>query len=276
MTFQEILKKSVDVLKKAGIETPVLDAEVIIAHAADIERHRIIIDGPNEVAGVLEKKITSLIKRRAEGVPVAYLTGEREFYSLSFTVNEHVLIPRPETELLVDMAVYYAPQNGRVLDLGTGSGCIAAALKYSRKDLKVSASDVSEEALNTAIGNSNLIFSESDIDFRCGDLFEPWKGELFDVIISNPPYIDPAEADNLDLSCEPSLALYCDKEGLSVTRKLIEEAEAYLSADGIIILEIGSNMKDFILELGGELGYHVSVLNDYSGLPRVATLRKPE
>ena len=249
---------------------------MIIAHAADIERHRIIIDGSMEVAGALEKQITSLIERRAEGVPVAYLTGEREFYSLSFGVNEHVLIPRPETELLVDMAVYYAPQNGRVLDLGTGSGCVAAALKYSRKDLKVFASDISEQALKTAMENSNSIFSESDIEFRCGDLFEPWKGELFDVIVSNPPYIDPAEEESLDLAWEPSLALYCEERGLSVTRKLVEEAGAYIAAKGIIILEIGSNMKDFILELGQGHDYHVSVLNDYSGLPRVATLRKSE
>lgn len=278
MTFQEIFKESVSSLREAGVANPLLDAEVLIAHAADTEKHAIVVHGDRELEEPVVERIRELVARRKEKIPVAYLTGEKEFYSLPFKVTRDVLIPRPETELLVDMVVYYAPLNGRVLDVGTGTGCIAAAVKYSRKDLKVFASDISSEALDVAGENFRELFSHNDIELRIGDLFSPWKEESFDVIASNPPYIDPAEEQNLDadLGWEPRLALYADDKGLRVTERIIKEAGACLSDKGILILETGSNMKDFILELGKEQGYHVSVLNDYSGLPRVATLRKAE
>ncbi len=278
MTYRELLQESSARLKEAGIESPLLDAEVIIAHAAGIERHRILVDADEEVTSPLEKKIKSLVDERSKGRPVAYITGEKEFYSLTFHVDENVLIPRPETELLVDMAVYHAPLNGAALDLCTGSGCIAVALKHSRGDVTICASDNSPAAVACATENSNALLGPGRIDFACGDLFEPWAGMRFDVIVSNPPYVNPALEVNLqrELTFEPEEALYCDDEGRSIIRRIIEEAQAFLGDKGVIILEIGSDMKDFILETAGVNGYGVSLLNDYGGLTRVATLRRGE
>ncbi len=278
MTFREIFQKASGQLKDAGIESNVLDAEVIISHVADIERHRILIDADKEVDFSLQEEIFRLIEKRCKNIPVSYLTGYREFYSLNFEVNENVLIPRPETELLVDMAIYHAPQKGSVLDLCTGSGCVAISLKHSRRDLSVSASDISPDAIECARVNCEAILGEGEIEFRQGDLFSPWREDLFDAIISNPPYVNPGIKNTLqqDLTYEPSIALYCDDEGRSIIRKIIEESSQYLSESGIVMLEIGSDMKSFVVELGRENGYGVMILNDFSGLPRIATFRKFE
>jgi len=263
-------------LADAGIESARLDCEVLVAHALDLEKYKLITDSCRNLASDEIKKIEKMVKRRLNFEPVAYITGTKEFYSLDFIVNKHVLIPRPETELLVDMAIYWAGMNFSVLDLCTGSGAAAAALKHSRRDLEVYASDISPEALKIARKNSLIINGKGGIKFYRGDLFEPFKGKSFDLIISNPPYVSPDDADSLkkDLFFEPGMALFAADNGLAVIKRIISESHDYLNKNGVILLEIGSRQGDYVSELGEKKGYTVSILNDYSGLPRVATLKK--
>jgi len=214
--------------------------------------------------------------RRLKFEPVAYITGVKEFYSIEFEVNKDVLIPRPETELLVDMAVYWGGNGARVLDLCTGSGAIAVVLKHSRPDLDVYASDVSEKALKVAKKNAVEILGPKKINFVHGDLFTPFEGEKFNLIVSNPPYVDAELQGKLqkEIDFEPEIALFAGNKGTDIIKKIIEESVEHLEEKGILLLEIGSDQHDFIHAIGEKCGFIVSVLNDYSGFPRVATLKK--
>jgi release factor glutamine methyltransferase len=274
--ISEILSWSVQELKKAGIETAGLDSEILISFAEKIDRIRLVIDYDKELFPASIKKIKKIILRRAEREPLAYITGIKEFYSLDFMVNENVLIPRPETELLVDMLLYHAPLYSTIIDIGTGSGAIAVSAKYNRKDLDVHASDISEKALKTAKKNSVKILGPKQIKFYHGNLFESFGKIKFNCIVSNPPYIDPLLRNTLqkELSYEPSIALYADDSGKVFINKLISASVNYLLEKGILLIEIGHDQKDFVIKTGLFHGYEVSVLNDYAGFPRVAVLKK--
>ena len=209
MKVADLLRESIALLEEKGIENPVLDAEVLMAHGCDTERFQIILKGERELSAEEEKTIRNAVERRGNFEPVAYIVGFKEFYSLDFLVNPAVLIPRPETELLVDMAIYHIPQSGTFLDIGTGSGNIAASVKYSRRDAKVYASDISPDALGVARKNIEALLPDEEIVLCEGSLFEPWEDMTFDVIASNPPYIDPDTADlPPDLKYEPEGALF--------------------------------------------------------------------
>ena len=276
MRLDEYIKDITGRLIDAGIESARLDCEVLLSHALNVEKYKLITDGNRDLTSDEIKKIERLVKRRCNFEPVAYITGSKEFYSLDFIVNKHVLIPRPETELLVDMAIYWAGMNASVLDLCTGSGAVAVALKHSRRDLDVVASDISAEALKVARKNSLSINGKAEIKFYRGNLFEPFKGKKFDVIISNPPYVGSDEADSLkkDLFFEPEIALFAPENGRAIIEKIIVESVDYLNEKGTLLLEMGNNQDSFVTKLGEQKGYTVSILNDYSGLPRVATLKK--
>ncbi len=276
MRLDNYIKDITGRLTGAGIESARLDCEVLLAHVLNLEKYKLITDGSRELTPDEIKKIESLIKRRCNFEPVAYITGTKEFYSLDFIVNKHVLIPRPETELLVDMAIYWAGMNVSVLDLCTGSGAAAVALKHSRQDLDVFASDISAEALKVARKNSLNINGKGKIKFYRGNLFEPFKGKRFDVIISNPPYISIDEAGSLkkDLFFEPEIALFASEKGRAIIEKIIVESVDYLNEKGTLLLEMGTNQDSFVTKLGEKKGYTVSILNDYSGFPRIATLKR--
>ncbi len=262
-------------LRSVGIENPGLDAEVIIANCLNLERYQLVTWRDrvlsSEEISLIEKKI----KRRLKKEPVAYIIGKKEFYGLDFLVTKDVLIPRPETELLVDMAIYWSPLNARVVDLCTGSGAIAIALKYTRSDLDVFASDISQKALKIAKKNCENLLGKNKISFLAGNLFEPLQSEKFDVIVSNPPYVDYSLKGTLqkELDFEPEIALYAEDKGQAVIKQIIENSRKYLNKNGILLLEIGSDQRDFTESYGKKKGFDVSILNDYSGLPRVATLR---
>ncbi len=276
MKLGAFIQKVSETLDSAGIENSRFDVEVLVSHFGGIEIHKIKTEPDMELENSLVEVLEEAVRRRSRFEPVAYIIGHREFYSLDFKVNENVLIPRPETELLVDMAIYWAKYGQSLLDLCTGSGALAVSVKKNRADLEVSASDISESALNVACENARILLGENKIDFFLGNLFEPLGGKKFHVIAANPPYIDPAERENLqqDLAFEPSLALFCDDHGRELISRIIESAPDYLHEGGVLLLEIGHDQRDFVLDRGSSLGYEVSVLNDYSGFPRVATLRR--
>jgi len=272
----DYIKTITQSLREAGIASPAIDAEVIAAHFLDMERHQLLTWNDRLLTDTEKSVIDKAVKRRLKFEPVAYITGVKEFYSLEFTVSKDVLIPRPETELLVDMAIYWAGLNASVLDLCTGSGAIAVALKHSRGDLDVCASDISKKALKVAEKNAERLLGKRRISFFEGDLFSPFEDEKFDLIVSNPPYVsgDLKGALQKELDYEPHNALYAEDDGRAVIRRIIDEAPAYLVESGVLLLEIGSNHREFIEEEGRMRGFTVSVLNDYAGLPRVATLKK--
>lgn len=276
MRISECISDAAALFTENGIDTAHLDAEVLVAHALGMERFSLLTKQERELTSDEISRIKRVLRRRAAREPVAYITGSREFYSLDFCVNKHVLIPRPETELLVDMAIYYVRQNGTVLDVGTGSGAIAVSVQYCRPDAAVSASDISEPALKTARKNERNILGVKRVEFRKGNLFEPWVDRCFDVIVSNPPYVDPALTDTLEkeLSYEPEIALYSEDRGRGIISEIVARAGSHLTGNGILLLEIGSDMKEYIQETGNKNGFTVSVLNDYSGLSRVAVLKK--
>lgn len=276
MQIGEYIRIITQKLRDGGIANPVLDAEVLAAHFLKMERHQLLTWNDRVLSDPEISVIDKAVKRRLKFEPVAYITGVKEFYSLEFSVNKDVLIPRPETELLVDMAIYWAVLNASVLDLCTGSGAIAVALKHSRGDLDVCASDISEKSVKVAERNAENILGKRRISFFHGDLFAPFKDEEFDLIVSNPPYVSDSLKGELqrELDYEPHGALYADDDGRSIIRRIISGAPGYLCEGGVLLLEIGSNHREFVHHEGKKHGFTVSVLNDYAGLPRVATLKK--
>jgi release factor glutamine methyltransferase len=276
LNLGEIVKNITLRFKDGGIENPPLDAEVLITSVLEIERYKLVTDRDRLLTENEILKIEKFALRRLKFEPVAYITGVKEFYSIDFLVNKDVLIPRPETELLVDMAIYWGVTGDRVLDLCTGSGAIAVVLKHSRPDLDVYASDVSEKALKIAKKNALRILGPKRINFLIGDLFAPFKGEKFNLIVSNPPYVDAALKGRLqkEIDFEPEIALFSDNGGKEIIGKIIKGSVEHLEDNGMLLLEIGSDQHDFIHEKGEKCGFKVSILNDYAGLPRVATLKK--
>ncbi len=275
MTIEEAVHQLEARLAQENCATPRLDAEVIIAFVLGLEKFRLITEAKRALT---EREIGLIGKagsRRALGEPVAYITGRKEFYSLEFIVDRRVLVPRPETELLVDLTLYHAPGNADVLDLCTGSGAVAVAIKHNRKDCRVTATDLSRDALDVARINAESLVGPDEIDFRQGDLYEAVTDMNFDIIVSNPPYIDPEEKSELprELSFEPEMALYCADRGRSVINRIIEGGRKYLRPDGIIMIEIGASMEVDIIARSRKRGFGATVARDNSGRPRVALLK---
>jgi len=217
--------------------------------------------------------------RRLGGEPMAYLLGEREFYGLRIEVTAEVLIPRPETELVVEMALERLPETGpaRVLDMGTGSGCIGVTLAKLRPGVHVIASDVSEAALSVAARNAQRERLHN-IEFRLGSWFEPLAGEQFDVIVSNPPYValgDPHLQEG-DLRAEPHLALVAGSDGLEALRAIVLGASEYLLPAATLILEHGHDQAQALAELLAAARFrNIVSRTDLAGIARVAAGRRP-
>ncbi len=276
MLLGELVKNLTLRFKEGEIITSALDAEILVSSVLEIERYKLITDNDRLLTRDEIYTIEKLAARRLKFEPVAYITGIKEFYSIEFIVNKDVLIPRPETELLVDMAIYWGGQGGRVLDLCTGSGAIAIVLKHSRPDLEVYASDISDKALKVARKNAQRILGQKKVNLFQGDLFNPFKGEKFNLIVSNPPYVDDKLKGKLqrEIDYEPEIALFTGNQGRNIIEKIIEESVEFLEDNGILLLEIGSDQHAFVQHKGEMCGFKVSILNDYAGFPRVATLKK--
>ena len=246
LTIGELLAEGVRRLHGAGAAagsnaTPALDAEVLLAHVLSVARAR-LRSHPEEPVRERVGEYRALIVRRAAGEPLAYLTGTQEFWSLPLAVSRAVLVPRPETELLVEraLALRSAP-HGRVVDLGTGSGAVALAIASERPHWQVTATDVSAEALAIARANAAQL-KLSAIDFRQGSWFAPLAGTRFDLIVSNPPYVaadDPALMDPA-LAHEPRLALTPGADALSCLRAIARDAPQHLDPGGWLLLEHGN------------------------------------
>lgn len=269
MTYAELLTEGKRRLREYEIETPETDASLFLQAASGKTAAELFRDAPDPVSEETEERFFSMITRRTRHEPAQYVLEEQWFCGLLFKVNKSVLIPRPETELLVEAA---CPEvaGKRVLDLCTGSGCIAVALAKLSAPAFVAASDCSPEAL--AVAKENAKQNEADITFFCGDLFETVQG-TFDVIVSNPPYISEEELRTLMPEVrdkEPHLALSGGEDGLFFYRRIVKEAIPFLNAQGKLMMEIGYNQGEQVSELLREQGYReVVVKKDYAGLSRM-------
>ena len=266
-------------------DSPRLDAELLLCKGLGLSRSGLIIHGAESLAVESARAYDDLIARRMRGVPVAYLTGTREFWSLALTVTPDVLVPRPETEMLVERALELLPpdQERTVLDLGTGSGAIALAIAAERPRSRITAVDVSPQVLAVAKANSHELRLEpgrrlAQIDWRLGSWFDPVPGERFDMIVANPPYIasdDPALA---RLTAEPVLALVPGPTGLEALGQIVERAPQHLNPQGWLILEHGSTQAGDVAHLLRRQGFReIRSYVDYSGKPRITlgTVRSP-
>ncbi len=276
----ELLRWTTDYFRAKGIDTARLDAEILLGFALGSDRLRLYLDFEKPVLPEERTRFRELVKRRAEErVPVAYLTGVREFWSLTLAVTPDVLVPRPETETLVEAVLAELPDveaESTAFDLGTGSGAIALALAKERPKLRVVAGDISPAALAVAERNATTHGLADRVRFVAGDGFASVLGERFDVIVSNPPYLAEAEAGSLapELAHEPRAALYAGPDGGALLRKIICEAPMFLAPGGLLALELSPEQADEMTQCLERGGYEGPKLHrDLGGRPRVVTAR---
>ena len=253
--------------------TPLLDPvdqRILVCHALGITRTALITQSDRVLDGDEAARVSALLQRRLAGEPVAYIVGKREFYGLDFTVGPGVLIPRPETELLVELALERLPPRGRVLDMGTGSGAIAVAIAHARPDAQVTALDVSPAAI--AIAQRNAELNSVTVRFLHSDWFAAIAGTTFDLIVSNPPYIAAGDRhlSEGDLRFEPAGALTDHADGLSALRTIVDGAPAYLAPQGWLLMEHGYDQSAAVQALLSSRCYaEVQSWHDLAGIARV-------
>jgi release factor glutamine methyltransferase len=252
-------------------ESPRLDAELLLARILGLPRSALIARGDEPVATNHESAFAELIRSRARGVPIAYLTGSREFWSLPLKVSPAVLVPRPETEILVEHALTLLPRDEvcSVLDLGTGSGAIALSLAHERPRWAVTGVDISPAALEIAAHNAQAL-KLSHVQWRLGHWFNPVAGERFHLIVANPPYIAANDPALTALCAEPAAALIAGPTGLEALRDIIAQAPRHLHARGGLALEHGITQGQDVAQLLQQYGFDsIRTYSDFSGRPRV-------
>jgi release factor glutamine methyltransferase len=256
-------------LQRAPLLDPV-DQRILVCHALDISRTALITQSDRTLTDDEAAGVSALLRRRLAGEPVAYIIGRREFYGLDFTVGPGVLIPRPETELLVELALERLPPRGRVLDMGTGSGAIAVAIAHARPDAQVTALDVSPAAL--AIAQRNAELNGVAVRFLHSDWFAAIAGATFDLVVSNPPYIAAGDRHLAegDLRFEPPGALTDHADGLSALRAIVAGAPACLAPGSWLLMEHGYDQSAAVQALLSARCYaDVQSWHDLAGIPRV-------
>lgn len=280
LSIREALSWGAQALLQAGIENARLDAEVLLRHALGMEREQLYMNTEAPISAGQETNFRELVRRRSRREPVAYITGHKEFWSLDFVMTPAVLIPRPETELLVEVALQHVRKppgsSIQILELGTGSGAIAVCLAKEKAAAEIVAVDISPIGLDVARVNAGRHGVADRIRFLSGDLFAPLKPlrETFNLIVANPPYVRTSELSTLapEISnWEPMTALDGGADGIDAYRQIIAQGHEYLAAGGAMVLEIGADMAPTVAELFASSGCYgpASVYQDYAGNDRV-------
>ena len=282
MNILNTLTKAIHVLKSSGCATPGLDAEVLLSACLKMDRTRFHIDREQSLTENNYQEFRRCIERRKHGEPVAYIVGKKEFWSLPFEVNKHVLIPRPETEILVEEVLKVCSGlktgNLRILEIGTGSGAISVSLAHELKNAHIIATDISLDAIKVASRNAQINDVANQISFLQGNLFEPVPGK-FDIIVSNPPYISNDEYDRLPSGVrdfEPELALLSGVDGTAFHKELIKAGGIHLKPGGWSFMEIGAGQKEMVEYMLNESNLYdnIAFRDDYAGIERVAIARR--
>jgi len=285
-TIQKLLNWMSEYFKQKNIESARFSAEMLIAHVLGMKRIELYMHFDKQVEQAKLDILRGLVKRAAESEPIAYLTGKTEFYSMPMFVSQACLIPRPETELLVERAIeFLRTRTGEqyVLDLCTGCGTIAAAIAKNYPSAKIAATDISDAALAVASQNIELHKLENRVELLCGDLFVPvikqLDGSAFDLIVSNPPYISTSEMQKLDKNIkdyEPHLALHGGVDGLDIYRRILEEVGNFLKPDGVLMMEIGYGQAEAMRGMLEDTGLFakINIEKDLSNNDRIAIARR--
>jgi release factor glutamine methyltransferase len=266
---------------RARRDTETLLLQVLKKNAPETNRAWLIAHDGEPLEADAAATFCDLIGRRLAGEPIQYITGEAEFYGLPFHVNREVLIPRPETEHLVEKAIALAAEfvRPRIVDVGTGSGAIAVALAHALPFAEITASDISADALAVAKANAARNIVADRVRFLEGDLLEPVAGEHFDIVVSNPPYVPESDRATLDVEVrdyEPAHALFAGADGLAIYRRLIPAAFRALVPGGFVALEIGYGQQEAVHALlANESFAGIKFAADLQGIPRVAVARRP-
>ena len=273
MTYRECYEQGCRTLQAAGIEEAALDARLLLEAVCGTDRNDLLVHGEQPVAPEAEEKYFGWIGKRAGRIPLQQLTGEQDFMGLTFNVNEHVLIPRQDTEILVEEVLKELHDGMRILDMCTGSGCILLSLLHYSNDCEGLGVDLSAEALKVAGRNVLKVLTPEKAEhahFLQSDLFEKVEGK-FEIIVSNPPYIASVEKLMPEVrDHEPRMALDGTEDGLHFYRRIIEEAGKHLVSSGMLFFEIGYDQGQAVSELMRTEGYcEVQVVQDYAGLDRV-------
>lgn len=280
-SIRDVLTWASDDFKKRGNSSARLDAELLLCHALGLDRIQLIVQADRVLDPGELGRYRELIKRRRAGEPIAYVLGEREFFALPFRVDSRVLIPRPDTETLVEVALERTADKsmyGRALDLCTGSGCVAIAFLDRRPTWRLTAVDVSADAVELARENALRNGVIWGLRLLVGDLFSPLgEDERFDLITANPPYIPSAEIDALDVDIrnfEPRLALDGGASGLDVLRAIVRGAGRRLVPGGVLAVEVGFDQAPAVAALFEQAGYRdVATRRDLGGRERVVSGR---
>jgi release factor glutamine methyltransferase len=270
-TITELLKKAEQNIHSS--ESARLDAEILFCNVMQFKRSRIYSHPEQLVPEAKSVLFQSLIEQRQQGHPIAHLTGKKEFWSLELTVNKDTLIPRPETELLVETALQMIPENAafNILDLGTGSGAIAIAIASERPDCKIVATDINKNALTIAKENAETHQIEN-IQFYLSDWYKNIPSKSFDLVVSNPPYIkqDDEHLSQGDVRFEPELALVAGIDGMQAINIILENAKRYLASDACLLIEHGYDQKSLVQQAFLKHDFNqLKTFQDLSGQDRI-------
>ena len=275
LSIADFLAISTKTLSKAGIASARLDSELILTHVLQRSREWLLAHDTDTLTQSQQRQARQLLLRRTQHQPIAYLTGRRDFYGHSFLVNEQVLVPRPESEVILAILDELTQDDHlrTVLDVGTGSGCLAISIKLAHPDLVVSACDISESALSIARRNAaRLLPSGRQIKFYQSDLLSNLPVDSrFDLIVANLPYLPPGQDDlSPELAFEPAIALYADDDGLSLIKQLIITAPARLTPGGYLLLEMNTDQIEAVASYATDYRYKVVKQEPFHLLMRLA------
>jgi release factor glutamine methyltransferase len=277
MQVREALKLAIKKFKESS--TPSLDARLLLAHALNYSQEKLLINYDKELEQDIETRFFEFVARREEQEPIAYILGRQELYGLEFLVNKHVLIPRPETELIIDILKEDSTRKGQndnidILELGIGSGAISICLAKEMLLANITGAEISDEAIDIAQSNILKHKAQNQVKILKSDWYSALdKKKKYDYIVSNPPYICRSEIYQMSketIDFEPDLALYADNEGLFSYQAIIQDAKNFLKNNGKLVFEIGYSQKNMILDLLKHAGFeNTLVKQDLSGLDRI-------
>ena len=278
MQLREALAAAVQQLEDAAVGSPRLNAEMLLMFVLGVGRAYLYGHPERELTAPEEDSYAEAIAERARGVPAQYIIGHQEFWGLDFVVTPAVLIPRPETEHVVEAALELAQgiERPRIVDVGTGSGCIALALASEMKRAEIEAVDISPEALEIAKANAVRLQLAQRVRFRTGNLLEGFGVEEFDLVVSNPPYVGECEADKVQAEVrkfEPHVAVFGGPLGTEIVTRLLAQAHRVLKPGGHVLVEIGFSQSEKVREMAAAFE-DVRFVEDLQGIPRVLVGRK--
>lgn len=281
-SIREHLKSAAEILQSSGVLQPSREAKSLLAFALEKDRTFLVAHSEYELSTNEEKRFRDFLTRRARREPFQYITGRQEFYGLDFLVNEDVLIPRPETELIVEnaIAILRAVENARICEVGVGSGCISTAILHNIETARAIGLDISDEALQIARKNSETHKVSERLELKISDVFAALTDEKFDLIVSNPPYISSADIESLQdevRDYEPLTALTDGRDGLSIVEKIVFGAPKFLKDGGFLLMEIGFGQSAKVAEMfSAKVWRGAAILPDWQGIPRIVRAQMNE